>query len=154
MKRLFILAGFCFCLGFQSLVGAEENQEYDYTTKGTRIFKSPDGSFMAKILVEEANLGGGETKIAELTFPVGYEGSGHLHGAVEIFYVLEGRFGHEVNGVNAILEPGEIGIVRIGDSVVHRVHSEIPAKVLTIWVPADGSPMFQGMPEEKIPPKN
>ena len=132
-------------------VGAQDKPAYDYTTKGTRIFQAPGSDFMAKILVEAANLGSEEVKIAELTFPVGYSGSGHLHGAIEIFYVLKGRFGHSVNGVDAILEVGEIGIVKPGDTVSHSVHGDGAATVLTIWVPGGaGAPAFSGMPSRPI----
>jgi len=95
-----------------------------------------------KILVDEANLGGAETRVAELTFPPGYAGSGHLHEAIEIFYVLSGRFGHEVNGEHGILEPGDIGIVRPGDTVAHSVHGDEPAVVLTIWLPGGAAAPF------------
>ncbi len=135
-----------------TVVAQDESQPgYQYTTKGTRIFSNADQSFLAKILVEDANLGSEEVKVAELTFPSGYAGSGHLHGAIEIFYVLSGRFGHSVNGVDAVLGPGEIGIVKPGDTVIHSVHSEEPAVVLTIWVPGgEGAPSFSGLVERPI----
>ena len=95
-----------------------------------------------KILVDAANLGGEETRIAELTFPAGYSGQGHLHDAIEIFYVLSGRFGHEVNGQAGILEVGDIGIVRPGDTVAHSVHGDEPAVVLTIWLPGGAAAPF------------
>lgn len=142
-------------LGIWAIAGStatgQDAPDYAYTTKGTRIYEAPGSGFMAKVLVEAANLGSEDVKIAELTFPVGYAGSGHLHGAIEIFYVLEGRFGHSVNGVDAILEPGEIGIVKPGDTVIHSVHSDSPATVLTIWVPGgEGAPAFAGIPSRPI----
>lgn len=130
---------------------AQDAATYDYTTKGTRVFQAPGSDFIAKILVEATNLGSEEVKVAELTFPVGYSGSGHLHGAIEIFYVLKGRFGHSVNGVDAVLEVGEIGIVKPGDTVTHSVHGDDAATVLTIWVPGGaGAPAFNGMPSTPI----
>lgn len=129
---------------------AQDTPDYDYTTKGTQIFEADNG-FIAKVLVEAANLGSEDIKIAEMTFPVGYSGSGHLHGALEIFYVLEGRFGHGVNGVDAILEVGEVGMVKPGDTVTHSVHGDIPAKVLTIWVPGGaGAVSFDGLPSRPV----
>ena len=68
-----------------------------------------------KILVDAENLGGEETRIAELTFHPNYDPRPHTHDAIEIFYVISGRFGHNVNGVPAILEPGQIGICRPGN---------------------------------------
>lgn len=151
MRRFWQYAGVTLVMLAGGDVIAQNSPSYDYTTKGTRIFEAPEGGFMAKILVEAANLGSEEVKIAELTFPAGYSGSGHLHGAIEIFYVLKGRFGHEVNGVAAILEPGELGIVKPGDTVTHSVHSEGPATVLTIWVPGgEGAPAFSGLPSRPV----
>jgi len=132
-------------------VGHEKDTPaYRYASKGTRIFSNAAGTFIAKMLVEKENLGANEVRIAELTFPAGYAGRGHLHDAIEIFYVLSGRFGHSVNGKAAILAPGEIGIVRPGDTVTHSVPGETPARVLTIWVPGSGSPDFSGMKESPI----
>lgn len=105
--------------------------------------ESPAGSAIQfKILVDAANLGSEETRIAELTFPAGYAGQSHVHNAIEIFYVLSGRFGHAVNGVEGILEPGDIGIVRPGDSIVHSVVGDAPAVVLTIWLPGGAAAPF------------
>lgn len=97
---------------------------------------SPAGSAIEfRILVDAANLGSEDTRIAELTFPAGYAGPSHMHEAIEIFYVLSGRFGHSVNGMEGVLEPGDIGIVRPGDTIVHSVIGNVPAVVLTIWLP-------------------
>ncbi len=151
IKTILVTFGLTALLLAGGVLAQEEKPGYDYTTKGTRIFEAPGGTFMAKILVEAANLGSEDVKIAELTFPPGYAGSGHLHGAIEIFYVLSGRFGHTVNGVDAILGPGEVGIVKPGDTVSHSVHSKEPATVLTIWVPGgEGAPGFAGLPERAI----
>ena len=88
-----------------------------------------------KVLVDAANLGSTETRIAELTFAADYEGQAHTHDAIEIFYVLSGRFGHTVNGQFAVLEPGQIGIYRPGDTIIHSVESDEPVVVLAIWLP-------------------
>lgn len=151
MKLLQPFLALCTVAMLSGGVNAQDAPTYDYTTKGTQIFQVPGSDFMAKILVEAANLGSEEVKIAELTFPVGYSGSSHLHGAIEIFYVLKGRFGHSVNGVDAILGVGEIGIVKPGDTVTHSVHGDGAATVLTIWVPGGaGAPAFKGMPSRPI----
>ncbi len=65
-----------------------------------------------------------------------------MHGTVEIFYVLSGELDHIVNDESHILTPGMVGIVRTGDSVVHRVVGDEPVKALVIWAPGgeiDGS---------------
>ncbi len=100
------------------------------------------GALDFKILVDSANLGGEETRIAELTFNPDYQGQPHTHDAIEIFYVLSGRFGHNVNGEASILEPGEIGICRPGDTIIHTVESDEPAVVLTIWLPGGAAAPF------------
>ena len=129
---------------------AQDDPDYAYTTKGTTIYEADNG-FLAKVLVEAANLGSEEVKIAEMTFPVGYSGRGHLHGALEIFYVLDGQFGHSVNGVDGVLKKGEVGIVKPGDTVTHSVHGDTPATVLTIWVPGgEGAPAFSGLPSRPV----
>ena len=134
-----------------SPAAAADQPAYAYTSKGTKILTAPGSGFVARILVDELNSGGSEIKIAELTFPVGYQGRGHLHGPIEIFYVLSGRFGHKVNDVEGILEPGQIGIVRPGDEVTHSVHGDTPARVLTIWVPGGAiAPSFRGLEETPI----
>lgn len=113
---------------------AQEIQYQAITSEALR--ESPPGAGIGfKILVDAANLGSTETRIAELTFPVGYAGSSHQHEAIEIFYVLSGRFGHEVNGVEGVLEPGDVGIVKPGDDIVHSVIGSQPVVVLTIWLP-------------------
>lgn len=42
---------------------------------------------------------------------------------------------HIVNGESALLEPGMIGIVRKGDTVSHKIPSDVPCKALVIWAP-------------------
>lgn len=95
-----------------------------------------------KILVDAANLGGEETRIAELTFHPDYDPQPHTHDAIEIFYVLSGSFGHNVNGVAATLEAGDIGICRPGDTIIHSVEGDEPAVVLTIWLPGGATAPF------------
>lgn len=123
-------------LGFAGVFAnakAEENPaDYSYASEGTLCFGEECG---VKILLEAANLGSSEIEIAEITFAAGYEGRGHPHGSTEIFYVLSGTFGHEVNGIPNTLTPGMIGVVKPGDMVRHSVPGEEDAKVLVIWIP-------------------
>lgn len=119
-------------------IAADEttNPMYSASTGGTRWLESPSG-LKVKLLVDQANLGGTEVEIGEITFPAGYKKSpAHGHGRVEIFYVLSGKLGHEVNGTRHVIEPGMVGIVRPGDRVVHSVESEEPVRGLVIWTPA------------------
>lgn len=105
--------------------------------------ESPGGGpINFKVLVDAANLGGEETRIAELTFSPDYEGQPHTHDAIEIFYVLSGKLGHNVNGVAGVLEPGDIGIYRPGDTIIHSVESDEPVVVLTIWLPGGAAAPF------------
>lgn len=119
-------------------------QEVEYRAiTADALRESPAGSAIAfKILVDSANLGSSETRIAELTFASGYSGPPHLHDAIEIFYVISGRFGHSVNDQPGVLEAGDIGIVRPGDTVAHSVLGNEPAVVLTIWLPGGEAAPF------------
>ncbi|MDX1385539.1 MAG: cupin domain-containing protein, partial [Thermoanaerobaculia bacterium] len=93
------------------------------------------GGLVIKVLVENANLGGSEVEIGEITFPAMSPGGDHRHETNEVFYVLEGRMEHIVNGESAVLDPGMIGIVRKGDTVSHKILSDVPCKALVIWAP-------------------
>ncbi len=119
-----------------NLSTAQAQEQYDASSRGTRLLEGGNG-FAIKMLVERSNLGGGEVEIGEITFPVGSGQSrrGHVHGTVEIFYVLSGELDHIVNDESHILTPGMVGIVRTGDSVVHRVVGDEPVKALVIWAP-------------------
>lgn len=110
---------------------------YEKATQGTRWLESATSDLAIKILVESSNLGGAEVEIGEITFPPAppSPGEGHLHGAIEIFYVLSGELDHIVNGESHVLTPGMVGIVRPGDRVKHQVNSSTPVKALVIWAP-------------------
>lgn len=110
--------------------------DYERGTSGTRLLEG-DGGFSIKMLVEERNLGGDEVEIGEITFPVGSGATGgeHVHAHVEIFYVLSGTFDHVVNGEAHRLTPGMVGIVRPGDTVIHRVIGDEPVRALVVWAP-------------------
>ena len=110
-------------------------QAYQPATEGTRYLESRNGQLVIKVLVEEANLGSGEVEIAEITFPAGSQGGDHRHGSIEIFYVLSGTLEHVVNGESHLVGPGQVGIVKPGDAVAHRVPGDEPVEALVIWAP-------------------
>ena len=116
-------------------VTSQANEQYEKATEGTRYLESRNGQLVIKVLVEEANLGSGEVEIAEITFPAGSRGGDHRHGAIEIFYVLSGTLEHVVNGESHMVGPGEVGIVKPGDAVAHRVPGDEAVKALVIWAP-------------------
>ncbi len=96
------------------------------STSGTEI----------ELLLSESNLGGSELQIGEITFPPGANSGGHLHGATEVFYVLEGELEHVVDGVSQILGPGDLGFVRPPSEVNHITSPDgPPTRALVIWAP-------------------
>jgi mannose-6-phosphate isomerase-like protein (cupin superfamily) len=104
------------------------------TSHGTRDLVA--GAVTIRMLAEAANLGRGDVEVGELELPVDYgEGTAHAHGSLELFYVVEGTLGHEVNGVAHDLTPGMLGILQPGDTVRHSVIGETPVKAVVIWVP-------------------
>ncbi|MEZ4416412.1 MAG: cupin domain-containing protein [Gemmatimonadota bacterium] len=113
----------------------QQTDGYARSSAGTRQLSFPNGTTI-KLLLEAANLGSDEIEVGEITFAPGSNPtSGHRHGAMEMFYVVEGVLGHVVNGEEHRLEPGMVGVVKPGDSVAHRVLSEGPVKAVVIWVP-------------------
>ena len=116
-------------------LGAQQTDTYVRASTGTRELDLASGTRI-KMLLEAANLGDSSIEVAEITFPVGTNPTaGHRHGATEIFYVVEGVLDHVVNGVSHRLEPGMVGVVKPGDSVAHRVLSDVPVKAVVMWVP-------------------
>lgn len=98
-------------------------------------FRSPSGTEI-ELLLSESNLGGGELQIGEIIFPPGTNSGDHLHGATEVFYVLEGELEHVVDGISEILGPGDLGFVRPPARVNHIVApGGPPARALVIWAP-------------------
>jgi len=113
-----------------------DGAKYTAASAPTRWLDGPSG-VKIKMLVEQSNLGGTEVEIGEITFPAGYKKSpAHGHAHVEIFYVISGKLGHEVNGEKHVIEPGMLGVVRPGDRVAHSVESDEPVHGLVIWTPA------------------
>lgn len=106
---------------------------YAKASDGTRILESEAGTTI-RVLVEPSNLGGDEVAVAEITFPAGTDArEGHVHEAVEVFYVLSGVLEHVVNGEVHRIRPGMAGIVRPGDRVIHRVPGDQPVRAVVIW---------------------
>jgi quercetin dioxygenase-like cupin family protein len=114
-------------------VGAQGNGDYAPASSGTRQITLGSGTVI-KMLLDESNLDTDAVEVAEITFPAGGGAAGHRHGAIEMFYVVEGVLGHVVNGVEHRLEPGMAGVVKPEDEVEHRV-LEAPLKVVVVWVP-------------------
>ena len=122
----------CFSLIGLAWVSAHA-ADYERWSSGTRTLTA--GAAEIRILVEASNLGSAEVEVAEATFPVGYRTAGHNHGAIEIFYVVEGILEHTVNGEARILHPGMVGIVRPEDTVVHSTVGDVPVKAVVVWAP-------------------
>lgn len=139
MKNILLSA---LLLIFANGVLAQSGVEYRPLNEEALRESQQGGALEWKVLVDAANLGGMETRIAELTFNTDYVGQPHTHDAIEIFYVLSGSFGHNVNGVPGVLEAGEIGICRPGDTIIHSVEGDEPAVVLTIWLPGGAAAPF------------
>jgi quercetin dioxygenase-like cupin family protein len=106
---------------------------YARSSRGTRLLEAPGVAI--KVLVEATNFGGGEVEVAELVLQPGSTGATHRHGSHELIYVLEGVLDHVVNGESHRLEPGMVGVVKLGDTVAHRVASETPVKAVLVWAP-------------------
>ena len=124
--------------------------KYAYATGG--VMDHMPGGW--KLLVDESNLGGEELEIAEITLAPGTAVPSHLHGSVEVIYVLSGTYDHEVNGKRYRLTPGMVGIVRPGDHVRHLVPPNSgPAKLMIIWTPAGEAKRVLGrLKGESVPP--
>lgn len=94
------------------------------------------GGVTIRMLADASNLARDDIEVGELNLPVAYgEGAAHAHGSLELFYVVDGVLGHEVNGTMHRLEPGMLGFVKPGDQVRHAVLSTVPVKAVVIWVP-------------------
>jgi len=112
------------------------------------------GPVTIRMLLDKSNLGRSDIEIGELNLPPEYgDSASHPHGSLEIFYVVEGILGHEVNGKTYILNPGDVGYVNPGDQVRHSVMSDVPVKAVVIWLPggeADALVKNAGFKREKI----
>jgi quercetin dioxygenase-like cupin family protein len=90
-----------------------------------------------RMLLDTAGLGSSEVSVGERTYRANYTSSEHNHQGLEILYVLEGEYHHEVNGQTYVLEPGMIGVVKVGDKVRHKTGPRGAVRLLMIWVPGD-----------------
>ncbi|MFP3947290.1 MAG: cupin domain-containing protein [Gemmatimonadota bacterium] len=114
---------------------AQQSDDYARSGDGVRVLELGGGTTI-EMLLDASNLGTDQIEVAEITFPVGLNPpGGHSHGAMEIFYVVEGVLGHVVNGEEYRIEPGMVGVVKPGDEVIHRVLGDEPVRALVIWVP-------------------
>ena len=124
-----------------SEAGAQQADGYVRSGEGLRAITLGSGT-VVKMLLDETNLAGDAIEVGEITFPAGASPSpSHQHGAMEIFYVIEGVLGHTVNGEEHRLEPGMVGVVKPGDDIVHHVVSG-PVRAVVIWVPGGESERF------------
>jgi quercetin dioxygenase-like cupin family protein len=143
-----VLAAITLSLTGDCAIAQEKDKEakrYSYATKGLTEFQSPVEPGKVehwKLLLDQSNLGGKELEMVELTLPAGEVVGSHHHGSVEIFYVLSGTLGHEVNGEMHMLTPGMVGVVRPEDSVRHIVPKDADVKLLVIWAPAGEAQKF------------
>lgn len=97
-------------------------------------YRAPSGVTL-KLLLDDTNVGP-EVSVGEMSFPPNSDSGDHVHGAIEIFYVVSGEFEHVVNGKSQILSPGMTGFVRPPDKIRHKT-GPAGAKVIVIWVPGD-----------------
>lgn len=98
------------------------------------LYRSPSGTTL-RLMLDEGNLGK-EVSLGEITFPANSDSGEHAHGAVEVFYVLEGELEHAVNGKSEFLKPGMSGFVRPPDRVRHKT-GPAGAKAVVVWVPGE-----------------
>jgi quercetin dioxygenase-like cupin family protein len=98
------------------------------------VYKSPGGATL-KLMLDDRNVGP-EVTVGELTFPPNSDSGDHVHGSIEVLYVLSGELEHSVNGKVERLGPGMTGYVRAPDKIRHKT-GPAGAKVLVIWVPGD-----------------
>jgi quercetin dioxygenase-like cupin family protein len=97
-------------------------------------YRSPNGSTL-RLLLDSTNVGP-QVSVGELTFPPNTDSGDHVHGAIEMFYVLSGELEHVVNGKSEILTAGMTGYVKPPDKIRHKT-GPAGAKVVVIWVPGD-----------------
>ena len=97
-------------------------------------YKSPSGATL-RLLIDESNIGP-EVSQGELTFPPNIDSGDHVHGSIEILYVISGELEHFVNGKSEILKAGMVGFVKPPDKIRHKT-GPAGAKVLVTWVPGE-----------------
>ena len=90
-----------------------------------------------RMLLDKSGLGSSEVSIGERTYAANYTSAEHVHQGIEILYVLEGEFQHEIDGRTYVLRPGMIGVVKLGNKVRHKTGPSGPVRLLMIWVPGE-----------------
>ena len=133
-----LLAGFV-AQGHAQSAGSAAEPSYAYATNGVMDGIEGAGGVKWKLVLSELNLGGKELEVAEVLLPAGTATPNHTHAPLEVLYVLEGTYDHEVNGHRYRLTPGMVGIVRPGDQVRHLATNGTDVKLLVLWVPG-GTP--------------
>jgi quercetin dioxygenase-like cupin family protein len=140
--RQLLLPGLCCALSAAVAVDGRAQSaaptpaaSYAYATNGVLDNVQRANGVKWKLVVDESNLGGKELEAAEVTLPGGTATPNHMHGPVEVIYVLSGTYDHEVNGKRYRLTPGMVGIVRPGDQVRHLA-PDGETKLLILWAPA------------------
>lgn len=136
-----------FAVATANAQATDNTSKYKQSTGGVRDFMI--GATAVKVLIDSATLGGSEMEMARLTFPPANPAAparAHVHGHVEVLYILSGELDHIVNGVSHPLKAGMAGIVRPGDQVTHKVLSSDSVRVLVIWAP--GSELARIAPPE------
>jgi quercetin dioxygenase-like cupin family protein len=99
----------------------------------------PEGTYRSKegvtlrLILGDSTVGR-EVSMGELTFPPNIDSGEHVHGSIEILYVLSGELEHTVDGVTQVLKPGMSGFVRPPGKIRHKT-GPAGAKVLVVWVP-------------------
>ncbi|HET9947859.1 MAG TPA: hypothetical protein VFQ22_02920, partial [Longimicrobiales bacterium] len=93
-----LLAGVALAAGLAAPAvpaAAQQDASYARASEGIRRLTLGSGTVI-EMLLDASNLGGSEVVVAEITFPTASASSPHRHGAIEIFYIVEGVLGHVV----------------------------------------------------------
>ena len=96
------------------------------------VYRAPSGIAL-RLMLGESNVGS-EVSVGEMTFPPNLDSGDHVHGAIEMFYVVSGELEHVVNGRSERLTAGMAGYVKPPDKVRHKTGSA-GATAVVIWVP-------------------
>lgn len=140
----FLLTSASFILLTALGCGAESYHATPKTSPIARgdVFQNASGTKL-RILMGDAEFGGNEIEMGEITFVPNSDSGEHVHGATETFYVLQGELEHVVNGKSVKLTVGMVGTVRPPDKVRHKTGPS-GAKALVIWAPAGEAARIAG----------
>ena len=78
-------------------------------TQGT-TYRAPDGTLL-RLILDQTNIGS-EVSVGEIRFQPNTDTGEHVHGAIEIFYVISGELEQVVNGKSQFLKAGMAGYVK------------------------------------------